>query len=192
MTVGGRKGVEAKRVAHAGIGGIGGRPLQVGGVLNGQQPFVEVGGIGIFLAGADFGAAFGGLLRHIDGAQALARGHKGRRVGIGPALELERGQVRDVLHGGDNDVGAGQKRAEVIRAGDAHLKFLMQFHGLAGKGEFGGLARLVHAMLQGVQVRLLVPGERPEFALRVFLAGEVAGDFSERGAGIGDVIGGQA
>jgi len=166
--------------------------LQVGGVLNGQQPFVEVGGIGIFLAGADFGAAFGGLLRHVDGAQALARCHKGRRVGIRPAFELERDQVRGVLHGGDNDVGAGQKRAEVIGAGDAHLEFLMQFHGLAGKGKFGGLARLVHAMLQGVQVRLLGPGERAEFALRVFLAGEVAGDFSERGAGIGDVIGGQA
>jgi len=29
----------------------------------------------------------------------------------------------------------------------ADLKFLMQLHGLAGKGEFGGLGRLRHALM---------------------------------------------
>ena len=95
-------------VADAGVGGIGGRPLQVGGVLNGQQPFVKVGGIGIFLAGGDFCAALGSLFRLVARPKTFARGHKGRRLGIRPALQLERGQVVRVLQGGDNDVGAGR------------------------------------------------------------------------------------
>ena len=37
---GGRKGVQTELVANAGVGGIADGPLQVGGVLNGQQPFV--------------------------------------------------------------------------------------------------------------------------------------------------------
>jgi hypothetical protein len=37
---GGRKGVQTELVADAGVGGIADGPLQVGGVLNGQQPFV--------------------------------------------------------------------------------------------------------------------------------------------------------
>jgi hypothetical protein len=36
----GRKGVQTELVADAGVGGIADGPLQVGGVLNGQQPFI--------------------------------------------------------------------------------------------------------------------------------------------------------
>ena len=37
---------EFKFIAHAGVGGVGGRPLQIGGVLYGQDGFVKRGGIG--------------------------------------------------------------------------------------------------------------------------------------------------
>jgi hypothetical protein len=38
----GGKGVEPEMVVDTGIGGVGGRPLQVGSVLNGQQPVASI------------------------------------------------------------------------------------------------------------------------------------------------------
>ena len=74
----------------------------------------------------------------------------------------------------------------------ADLKFLMQFHGLAGKGEFGGLGRLRHALMQGGQILLLRGGQIAEFAFGVFLAGDIAGNFRAKRVGGGEVGGGQA
>ena len=105
----GRENAELKFIAHAGVGRIGRRPLQIRRVLDGQQPFVKVGGIGVFLAGGIFRAAFGGLLGHAGSAQTLPRVCKCLRFGIGPALEFQRGQVRRVLHGREDDVGAAKK-----------------------------------------------------------------------------------
>jgi len=67
----------------------------------------------------------------------------------------------------------------------------MQFHGLAGKGEFGGLARLSHAVQQQIEVGLLRGGEVAGFALGNFLAGHVGRQFAEGRGGFGQVIGGQ-
>ena len=73
----------------------------------------------------------------------------------------------------------------------ADLKFLMQFYGLAGKGEFGGLARLAHAMQKRVEIFLLGGGEGADFALGDFLAGHVGGQFAEGGRGLGEITSGQ-
>src|ERR1035437_2862966 len=101
---GGRKGVEPEFVAHAGVGRVGGRPLQIGGVLNGQKIFVKRGGVGVLGGGGILRAALGGLLRGRGRAKSLPRGGEGGGLGVRPTLEFERGQI--ALHGGDDDVGA--------------------------------------------------------------------------------------
>ena len=74
----------------------------------------------------------------------------------------------------------------------ANLKFLMQLHDLAaGKGQLGGLARLVHVMQQRVQVVFLRLGEVASFALFNLLAADVVGNFCEQGGGVGEIAGGQ-
>lgn len=75
---------------------------------------------------------------------------------------------------------------------EADLKFLMQFHGLAGEGEFGGLAHLAHAVQQGGKVGLLCGGEVAGLAFGDVLADDVGGYFGEGGGGFGEVTGGQA
>ncbi len=179
-------------IAQPGVGGINGRPLQIGGVLDGQKIFVERGGIGVLRRGGIFRVAQCALLRGRGGAKSLPRGGEGGGLGIGPAFELERGKVRGLLNGGDDDVGAGENGAEVGGMVDAHLKFLMQFHGLAGKGEPGGLARLVHAMEQCIEVHVLGGGEVAEFTLDAFLSGKVGADFGEQRGGAGQKTGGQS
>ena len=95
-TVVGREDAEQKLAAHTGVGGVAGRPFQIGGVLNGQNVFVKRGGVGVLLRG--------GVLRAADGfdpvlfgrAKTVAGGLKGRGLGVRPAFELERGQVRGV------------------------------------------------------------------------------------------------
>ncbi len=72
------------------------------------------------------------------------------------------------------------------------LKFLMQFHGLSGEGELGGLLRLCHAIVQRGQVLLLRGGEVAEFAFRAFLGGDIGGDFGAKRVGGGKVTGGQS
>ena len=47
--------------AGGGVGRVGGRKFQVGGVLDGQNVFVGVGGVGGFHAGRLFGVAPVGL-----------------------------------------------------------------------------------------------------------------------------------
>ena len=44
------------------VGRVGGRQFQIGGVLDGQNVFVGVGGVGGFYAGRLFGVALAGLL----------------------------------------------------------------------------------------------------------------------------------
>src|ERR1035437_10162666 len=41
------EGIQTEFVALGGVGGIDGREFQVGGVLDGQDVFLEVGGVGI-------------------------------------------------------------------------------------------------------------------------------------------------
>jgi len=94
--------------AGGGVGRVGGRKFQVGGVLDGQNVFVGIGGIGGFHAGRLFGVAQAGLLRGGAGGKRGAHGGEGRGLGIRPAFEFHRGQVRRGLHGGENDVGAAQ------------------------------------------------------------------------------------
>ena len=161
--------------AGGGVGRVGGRKFQVGGVLEGQNVFVGIGGVGGFHAGRFFGVALAGLLRGGAGGKRAAHGGKSLRLGIRPAFEFQRGQVRRGLHGGENDVGAAQHGIQFVRIVDADLKFLMQLHGLAGKGELGGLARLAHAMQQRIEVGRLRGGEVAGFALGNLLAGHVGG-----------------
>jgi hypothetical protein len=74
----------------------------------------------------------------------------------------------------------------------ADLKFLMQFYGLSGKSEFGGLGRLRHATVQRGQVLLLRGGEVAKFTFGGFLAGDIASNFGAKCVGGGEVIGGQS
>ena len=57
----GRENAEEKFTAHTGVGGVGRGPLQIGGVLNGQNVFVKRGGVGGFHAGRLLGVALAGL-----------------------------------------------------------------------------------------------------------------------------------
>lgn len=50
----GREDAEQKLAAPSGVGRVGGRKFQVGGVLDGQDVFVGVGSIGGFHAGRFF------------------------------------------------------------------------------------------------------------------------------------------
>jgi hypothetical protein len=177
--------------AGAGVGRVGGRKFQVSGVLDGQNMFVGVGGVGGFHAGRLFGVALAGLLRGGAGGKRAAHGGEGRGLGIRPAPEFHCGQIRGGLHGGENDVGTIQHRTEFVGFVDADLKFLMQFHGLAGKGQLRRLARLAHAMQQQIEVGLLLFGEVAGFALGDFLAGHVGGQFAEGGGRAGEIIGGE-
>jgi len=184
-----REDAEFEFGAGGGVGRVGGRKFQVGGVLDGQNMFVGVGGIGGFHAGRLFGIALARLLRGGAGGKRAAHGGEGLRFGIRPAFEFQRGQVG--LHGGENDVGTAQHRAQRVRIVDVDLKFLTQFHGLAGEGEPGGFARLAHAMQKRIEVGLLRKGEVAGFALGNFLAGDVGGHFAEGGRRLGEIIGGQ-
>ena len=74
----------------------------------------------------------------------------------------------------------------------ADLKFLMQFHRLSGKSEFGGLGGLRHATVQRGQILLLRCGQIAKFAFGGFLAGDIAGNFGAKRVGGGEVIGGQS
>ncbi len=182
----GRENAEQKFTADAGVGGVGRRPLQIGGVLNGQNVFVKRGGVGVLLRGGVFRAADGFDPVLFGGAKAVAGGLNGRGLGIRPAFELQHGQVRGIGDGAKHDVHAAQIGAEVIGVMWANLKFLMQLHGLAGKGELGGLGRLRHALMERVQIIGLRLGELAEFALGGFLAGDIAGDFLAERVGGGD------
>ena len=186
-----RKDAQFEFGAGGSVGRGGGRKFQVGGVLDGQNVFVSIGGVGGFHAGRLFGVALAGLLRGGAGGKRGAHGGKSLRFGIRPAFEFQRGQIGGGLHGGENDVGAAQHGIQFVRIVDADLKFLMQFHGLAGKGELGGLARLSHAMQQRIKAGLLRGGEVAGFAPGNALAGHVGGQFAEGGGRLGEIIGRQ-
>ena len=178
--------------AGGGVGRVGGGEFQIGGVLDGQNVFVGVGGVGGFHAGRLFGVALAGLLRGGAGGKSLAHGDEGLGIGIGPALQFQRGQVRGELHGAEDDVRPAQHRAQFMGIVEADLKFLMQLHGLAGKGELGGLARLAHAMQQLDEIGLLRGGQIAGFAPGRGLAGDVGGQFAEGRGGLGEISGRQA
>jgi len=72
------------------------------------------GGIGGFHAGRLFGVALAGLLCGGAGGKRGAHGGEGLRLGIRPAFEFHRGQIRGGLHRGENDVGAAQHRAQRV------------------------------------------------------------------------------
>ena len=59
--------------AGGGVGRVGGRKFQVGGVLDGQDVFVGVGGVGGFYSGRFFGVALAGLLRGGAGGKRAAQ-----------------------------------------------------------------------------------------------------------------------
>jgi len=177
--------------AGGGVGRVGGGKFQIGRVLDGQNMFVGVGGVGVFHAGRLFGVALAGLLRGGAGGKCAAHGGEGLRLGIRPAFELHGGQIRRGFYGGQNDVGAAQHSIQFVGIVVADLKFLMEFHGLAGKGELGGLARLAHAVQERIEVGLLGGGEVAGFALGNFLAGRVGGQFAEGGGRLGEIAGGQ-
>ena len=186
----GREDAEQKFAAHAGVGGVAGRPFQIGGVLDGQNKFVKRGGVGVLLRGGVFRAA--DLLHAVlfRRAKGTARGLEGGGFGIRPAFLFERGQVRGVGHRAEHDVAAGEKRTKVIVVMRAGLKFLMELNSLAtGEGELGGLGGLRHALVERGQILLLGGGEVAEFAFGGFLAGDVAGNLGAKRVGGGDVGG---
>jgi len=186
-----RKGVQAEFVAYGAVGGIDCGEFQVGGVLNGQSMLVKVVGIGVLHPGRLLGVALAGFLDVGAGRESGAHGRERCGLGIRPTPELHRGQVHRGLHGGQNGVGAAQLGIEAAGVVDAHLKFRVQFHCLAGKGELGGRARLVHVMHEQVEIGLLRGGELAGFALGIFLADDVGGDFGDQGGGVGQISVGQ-
>ena len=71
-----REDAEQKFSAHAGIGGVGGRPFQVGGVLDGQQVFVKRGGVGVLLSNRVFYAPDGFDAVFFEGTKKVTRSLK--------------------------------------------------------------------------------------------------------------------
>lgn len=187
-----REDAQPKFGAGGRIGRIGGCKFQVAGVLDGQNMFVGIGGVGGFYGGGLFGVALAGLPRGGAGGKSAAHGDKVLRLGIRPAFEFHGGQIRVVLHRSQNGVGAAQHGGQFVRIVDANLKFLMQFHGLAGKSEPGGFARLAHAVQQVVEIFLLPGGEVAGFAPGCFLAGNVRGQLAQGGGRFGEIAVGQA
>ena len=173
--------------ARGGIGRVGGGQFQVGRVLDGEDVFVGVGGVGGFHAGRLLGVALAGLLDGGAGGKRVAHRRERLRLGIRPAFKLQRRQIRRGLHRGENDVGAAQHGIQFVRIVQANLKFLMQLHLLAGKGQLRRLARLAHAMQKRIEIFLLGGGEVAGFALGNLLPGHVGGQFGERGGGFGEV-----
>jgi hypothetical protein len=87
-----RKDAQSEFGAGGGVGRVGGRKFQVGGVLDGQNVFVGVSGVRGFHAGRLFGVALAGLLRGGAGGKRAAHGGEGLRFGIRPAFEFQRGR----------------------------------------------------------------------------------------------------
>lgn len=133
-------GVQAEFVAFGGVGGIHGGEFQVGSVLDGQNMVVKVGVVGVFHPSRLFGVPLAGLPVFGAGGKRAAHGGERRPLGIRPASELERGQARGGLHGSQNGVGPAQFGVEAVGVVGANLKLQVQFHGLTGEGEVGGLA----------------------------------------------------
>lgn len=186
-----RKAAEFEFGADGGVGRVNGRVFQVSSVLDGQDVFVGIGGIAGLHDGRLFGVALAGSLRVDAGRKGSTQSGEGRGVGIRPAFEFHCGQVGRDFDGSQNDVGPAQLGGQVVGVMEANLKFLMQFHGLAGEGELGGLARLAHAMQQRIQIGLLRGGEVAGFALGNLLAGGVGRQFAEGGGRLGEIIGRQ-
>lgn len=103
-----REDAKPKFGADGRVGRVCGGIFQIAGVLNCQDMFVGVAGVGGFYGGRFHGVALAGLLRGGAGGKCSAHGGEGERVGSGPAFELHRGQIRGVLHGRQNDVGAAK------------------------------------------------------------------------------------
>ena len=59
--------------AGGGVGRVGGRQFQIGGVLDGQNVFVGIGGVGGFHTGRLFGVARAGLLRDAAGGNTPSK-----------------------------------------------------------------------------------------------------------------------
>jgi len=114
--------------AGGGVRRVGGRKFQVGGVLDGDDVFVGNRGIGVLHAGRLLWRRSGRIAAWWCWRKRAAHGGEGRRVGIRPAPEFQRRQVRGQLNGGENGVGTAQHGVQFVRVVEADLKFLMQFH----------------------------------------------------------------
>jgi hypothetical protein len=79
-----REGVQSEFIALGGVGGIDGREFQVSSVLDGQDVFLKVGGVGVLHRGRLFGVALAGLLGLGAGGKGSAHGGKGRGLGSRP------------------------------------------------------------------------------------------------------------
>ena len=71
-------------------------------------------------------------------------------------------------------------------------KFLVQFHGLTGEGQPGGLGRSAHPMQQLVEIFVLLDSKIAGLAFGNFLARGVGGQFADGGGRIGQIIDGQS
>lgn len=104
--------------------------MQIGGVLDSQEPLVEIGDGGVFSAGAVLRVTFGRRARGLHGAEGLPGGDEGGGIGIGPALELEGGGPRVQLGG----PYAGLRGRETQHEGQEAT----EFHGEAGLTDVTG------------------------------------------------------
>src|SRR5674476_171919 len=180
----GREEAEAEFGAEGGVGAGASRPLQVGRVLNGQQPVIQI--IRGAVAGASAaGGVHLGVFLHIVGA--VGRGDGGiQRGGIGgnPAFGLQGGGVVRLLRGGQLDAGALEDGGKAGGFVDAHLKFVAQFHVVALKNFFGGVAQVGGAGGQDDELGILFGGQGAGGAGQSFLRGVlIAHLFDERPRG---------
>jgi hypothetical protein len=186
------KYIQAEGGAGAGVGGNVRRPLQVGGVLDGEQTVVERVGVVVTQAGRVQSAADAAFLRVGGGGQrGDGVGERGG-VGIQPASGFQGGEVGGVFDVAQNDVGAADDVAEVEVVANADLELFAQFHGLSFEGERGGLFGAADPFVQFIQLVVLLLCERADAALFIFHAVHVAGDGADECASGGDVSGGQA
>lgn len=187
-----RERVHAERGADTCVGGVIRRPLQVGGVLDGLQMFVEQVGVVVADAGGIEAASLTAFLGGVGAAQRGDGGLQRRGIGINPASGFQGGEIGGVLDAAENDVGAGQDAAEIEMVGNADLKLFAQFHALTFEGEDGSLFGATDAFVQDDELFFLLLREFADAAFFIFHVVHVGRHGANEGARGGDVTGGQA
>ena len=148
---------------------------------------------GAIADGGVAGAVYlGDFLAVIGGVEGGDGGEEGGGVAGFPAFLGERGGVFGLAARGGDEAGAVQNAGEVAGLVDADGEFLAEFDGLAGEGEFDGIAGLAREPFDGGKGGVLRGGESAGLCRAALLPGFEAGDVAVQGAGLGDIAGFEA